>query len=352
MRILIGSAHPYLPQLVGGAQSSTHELALALQNRGHDVCVVAGLTGQGWLGFRSRLKLKTPGRRWVSDRKLGYATFRSWFPSETVLDIATQWRADVAFFQSGWPVKMAKAMAGSQIPRVVYFRNVEENDLGGRPGDLRNVRFVSNSQFTARTFSASDGVSSTVVYPMVAAERYRTVSSRQNVTFINPHALKGLDIALAIAERCQDIPFVFVKGWTLSSEDDAALHEKVARLENVTLRPPTMNMRTVYSEARIVLAPSRWEEAFGRVAAEAHVSGIPVVGSDRGGLPEAIGPGGSVVPVDAPIDSWVSAVRALWTDAGHYEATSAAALQYSRRPEMSADRQVDQIINILQASLD
>ena len=347
MRILIGSAHPYLPQLLGGAQSSTHELAVALRQRGHEVCVVSGLTGQGWFGLRRRLQLKLGRRRWVRDDRLGYTVCRAWFSAEVVADVARDFSADVAMFQSGFPVRMARAMAGTGIPSVIYLRNVETDDLGGKPSELAGIPFIANSRFTADSFARSDGICAHVVYPMVEADRYRTRSSRKNVTFINPHPHKGVDIALKVAEACPDIPFVFVKAWTLCAQDADSLEQHSARLGNITIRPPTGDMRSVYKEARILLAPSRWEEAFGRVAAEAHLSGIPVVGSDRGGLPEAIGPGGSVHSLDAPIEEWVDAVRALWSDEAHYEAVSAAALQYSQRDDMRPERQIDQIVDIL-----
>lgn len=347
MRILIGSAHPYLPQLLGGAQSSTHELALAFRWRGHDVCVVSGLAGKGWFGFRRRLALKLQRRRWVRDDRLGYPVFRAWFASEVVADVAREFRADVAMFQSGFPVQMAKAMAGTDIPSVIYLRNVETDDLGGSLSELNDIPFIANSRFTAESFARSDGISADVVYPMVEVDRYRTRSSRKNVTFINPHPHKGVDIALQVAEACPEIPFVFVKAWTLSPKDEDSLEQHATRLGNLTIRPPTRDMRSVYKEARILLAPSRWEEAFGRVAAEAHLSGIPVVGSDRGGLPEAIGPGGSVLSLDAPIEQWVDAVRALWSDEEHYQAVSAAALRHSERDDMRPERQIDKIVDIL-----
>lgn len=347
MRIVIGSAHPYLPQLMGGAQSSTHELALALRARGHEVCVVGGLTGDGWFGLRRRIELKLRRHGWVRDDHLGYPVFRAWFPAQVIARIVQHFRADVAFFQSGFPVQMAMAIAGTGVPAVIYLRNVETDDLGGRLGDLTNTSFIANSQFTAGKFADSDGISASVIYPMVAADRYRTVSTRENVTFINPHPHKGVDIALQVAEACPDIPFVFVKAWSLSPEDEDRLQKHVAHLGNITLRPPTRDMKSVYGKAKILLAPSRWEEAFGRVAAEAHISGIPVVGSDRGGLPEAIGPGGHVLSLDAPVEEWVSAVRRLWSDEAHYQAVSAAALRYSARDEMNADRQLDRVADIL-----
>lgn len=47
---------------------------------------------------------------------------------------------------------------------------------------------------------------------------------------------------------------------------------------------------------RILVIPSRWEEPFGIVALEGTAAGCVVVGSDRGGLPEAIGTCGEVFP--------------------------------------------------------
>ena len=94
-------------------------------------------------------------------------------------------------------------------------------------------------------------------------------------------------------------------------------------------------MRKVYGECRILLAPSLWEEAYGRVATEAQLSGIPVVASDRGGLPEAVGPGGILVDPEGPIEEWVSAIRELWRNARYYSAISAAASAHAHRAELS-----------------
>jgi glycosyltransferase involved in cell wall biosynthesis len=46
-------------------------------------------------------------------------------------------------------------------------------------------------------------------------------------------------------------------------------------------------MRPIYARAKALLALSLWWESFGRVAAEAAMNGIPVLHTNRGGLPEA-----------------------------------------------------------------
>jgi len=53
-------------------------------------------------------------------------------------------------------------------------------------------------------------------------------------------------------------------------------------------------------EADLAVFPSRAEETFGLVVAEARALGFPVVVSDRGALPERVGAAGAVVPAADP----------------------------------------------------
>jgi glycosyltransferase involved in cell wall biosynthesis len=101
------------------------------------------------------------------------------------------------------------------------------------------------------------------------------------------------------------------------------------------------DMRRVYGNCKILLVPSIWEEGYGMVATEAQSCGIPVVGSARGGLPEAIGPGGLLIDPDGPIEAWAEAVRRLWADNRLYAALSAAAGEHARRLEMTPAYQID-----------
>ncbi|MCS4086111.1 glycosyltransferase involved in cell wall biosynthesis [Salinibacter ruber] len=69
------------------------------------------------------------------------------------------------------------------------------------------------------------------------------------------------------------------------------MKEKVRRTGlsgHVVWRGFQQDMGPVYSETDILVVPSRHQEPFGLVAAEAGMYGIPVIASRRGGLPEIV----------------------------------------------------------------
>jgi glycosyltransferase involved in cell wall biosynthesis len=278
VRVLIASSHPFIPQIAGGTQSGTHELALHLRSRGHDVAVLSGLLGRGRFGIRARLILKLTSHKAAMDRGLGYSVYRSWFAWEAAAEVCADFRPEVIVLQSGDPVRMAKALRPHCAALVPYFHNVEfDTDLGGDPAELRQDTCISNSQFTADLFEKTFGIGSVVIYPLINPGRYRTDTDRSSVLFINPVPEKGVDVAIALARRLPTIPFLFVEAWTLEPREKARLRSIFATLRNVEFVSRRSDMRRLYAKARIVLAPSQYDETFGRIAAEAHVSGIPVL---------------------------------------------------------------------------
>lgn len=352
MRVLFAGGNGYLPEFSGGVQSSTDHLVRQCMASGHDVAVLAALFGDGAFGMRARLKLKVGWSKVATDRTLGYPVMRAWFPWEAAADVVRIFRPDVALVQCHKAVQVGKALEACNVPIVVYMRNVEYDELAGDPRELVNARYISNSQFTAMAYKRDFGLDSVVIPPTIDFNKYAVATSREFVTLVNVYPEKGFDKAVEIARACPDIAFLFLEGWKLHGDHLAAVEKTVAALPNVTFMRRTSDMGKVYGRTRILLAPSKWEEAWGRVASEAHCSGIPVVGSTRGGLPEAVGPGGVTLDYDAPIETWVAAVRRLWTDAAAYEAASAAALQFSRRPELDAAQQFRTFIGVLREAAD
>jgi glycosyltransferase involved in cell wall biosynthesis len=232
------------------------------------------------------VNLKFSRMPFVQDRALGFPVYRAWSPAMAVPAFAARMRPDVAVVQCHDSVPIARAFREAGVPVVLYFRNVEMNELGGDPSTVGAAGFIANSRFTAGVFRQSFGIDATVIPPTIEAARFRVKSDRSTVVFINPVPEKGLDRAIEIAAQCPDIPFLFVESWTLSPDAVSSLRARIAPYRNITLNGARIDVRDVYARARFLLAPSLWREAWGRVASEVQCSGLPVIGSDRGGLPE------------------------------------------------------------------
>lgn len=351
MKVLFAGGAGYYPEFSGGVQASTDHLVKALGARGHDAAVLAALFGDGVFGFRTRVKLKLSRQPAVIDNFPGYPVVRTWFPWEGVPFAVREIRPDVAVVQCHNSVPIAKALLAENVPVVVYLRNVEFHELAGDLRELEPALYIANSRFTARAYREKYGIEATVIPPTIDPARYATPTTGEYVTFINPYPEKGFELAVRIAERCPDIPFLFVESWKLDDDHWARIRQTVGSLGNVRLEGRTGDMKTVYGRTRILLAPSKWEEAWGRVASEAHCSGIPVVGSRRGGLPEAVGEGGIVLDHDGPLDDWVEAVSRLWNDREEYARLSAAALAFSQRPELDPARQFEAFLGVLEQAV-
>ena len=77
---------------------------------------------------------------------------------------------------------------------------------------------------------------------------------------------------------------------------------------------------------------------------EAQLSGIPVLASAIGGLPESVGPGGILVPRGSDIEVWNEHLRRLWSSDAEYARYRRLALDHSQRPEIDHDRLLNRFL--------
>ena len=349
MDIAFVSGNAHLPQLMGGVEVNTHALAGELIRRGHRVCVLAKLSMRNSFGLWRVAQNTVTGRKIWVDHDLGYPVFRSRHPWDDVADLP---RPTVAVVQNGPMVDFATAFARIGVPSVAYLLGLgfQSWRTEGAPGRALPFRgYMAISQFTAQRLRSLYGVDALILPPLFRREHYATQGAGRMVTFINPVAVKGVDLALEIAALCPEIPFCFVRGWPLGLKELANLKRSIRRLGNVTLHDRTSDMQPVYRQTRILLVPSQWEdETWGRVVTEAQFSGIPAVASKRGGLPEAVGPGGIMLGHDEPAAVWAAAVRELWSDDQLYGDLSRKALDYAARADLDPDHQVSLLIGALE----
>src|SRR5439155_5907633 len=103
------------------------------------------------------------------------------------------------------------------------------------------------------------------------------------VTLVNPCAVKGIAILLALADGMPPVRFAAVPGWGTNAGDLAELR----RRPNIEILSPVDNINDLLRDTRVLLVPSLWAEARSRIVVEAMARGVPVIASDVGGIPEA-----------------------------------------------------------------
>lgn len=156
-------------------------------------------------------------------------------------------------------------------------------------------------------------------------------------------ALKGYDV-LAAALRtlgdlewsCRGVGATSIEpGLVAGVEDTVRLTGPMTRAE----------LDVTYAEADLLVLASR-AETYGMVVTEALARGVPVVASDIGGVREALGGAGVLVPPDDP-DALAAALRRWLTDAGH-RAEQRAAARVRRTTLTGWDRTVARVAEALE----
>ena len=95
--------------------------------------------------------------------------------------------------------------------------------------------------------------------------------------------------------------------------------------------------------AAVVLAPSRWEEPCPYSVLEALAAGVPVLASDRGGLPELVGEDATTPATDGA--AWASRLSELWRTPRLRAERGAQALQRARE-RFGEDRYYDRLMGL------
>jgi len=191
------------------------------------------------------------------------------------------------------------------------------------------------------------------------------------VTMVNPSVEKGLFFFARLAEEIgRRFPEIAVLA--IESRGTAGMVVQAGLLGGFDLRRHQGMMiagavpkpRDIFTNTRVLLAPSVWEEPSGRVVAEALINGVPPLVSDRGGLAESCNGAGFVLPLPADltpktrrpvpasaVEPWIEVIEKLAFDERFYQQavarTREAARMYAR--EELAPRYVEFFTRLLAA---
>lgn len=159
---------------------------------------------------------------------------------------------------------------------LIYLRDIKSC--------YQKSHLIFNSQWMASECKKRFGVTGEIEYPMVdfsaLTKNYQinNIVKDKGIVFIGDSELKGISIVKKIASILNEFNFyIFTRHIT----------EKV-KINNITYLPWSLESSIPYTYAKLLIVPSKWNEAFGRVSIEAQHLGIPVLVSNRGGLPETV----------------------------------------------------------------
>lgn len=333
-RILFATSHLYPPDVAGGSESSTHELCEALSSNGYRTAVLASRHPACFLRT-----LRNGSSSTSSSWPKSYPVYRRRWPAAALTQTMRDFGGETVILHPDRDLMLA--LAHSPYPVIVYHRDTEFYRFSPASLHASNFLHVANSNFVKRELTRQFGIVPVVIRPLVSPWRYKTdVSKADEVLFVNPVQKKGVEKALAIAELCPELKFRFIAAWQVSDMERQSLCEKVEQTDNVTLVSHVSDMKAVYAKARVLIVPSQWEEAWGRVVTEAQLSGIPVVASKVGGLPESVGDGGVTLTKDSGAQIWAAEIRRLFTDHEYFLQLS----QRAQRRTMESDVIPKQIV--------
>ena len=341
MKVLYASERPPYPFFLGGAARCAHELLVRLASEPGIECIAVGSAAfdhppWNYPAEESYSSLGINEIREDRDRRVvdcGYPVqVLDDFPN-ALDDLAGQFLPDVIWTQMEGAQQVAAFAKRTKIPSLYFIHDAELPSSELKALAKLGCGFVASSHFLAQKSRRFLKQSIGTVYPCPRLDFGVSGAPDGYITMINPHRVKGVETFYAIARRRPDVKFLLLESWKLKDGDLQDLRKHLEELPNVEFRYRVSDMAMIYAETRLLLVPSIWEEGFGMVVVEAQSCGIPVIASNRGGLPESTGEGGMLIDDFKNPSAWIEAMHAILDDPAIYRL-------YAERAMLNAQRNV------------
>lgn len=310
-------AHYYYP--LGGAERSTH-LMLSDISSVFDCTVVYFLSRNTQPGKIKDKEIRVENgvkiiKESLNDGELDAVTktIEKYAPDLVITQLNVSHSAVESCHRNKIPCLFFVRSIGEHFCREFLNKDCYPDELLSCMKTCKNTLFKNNlDTFKNATFVAAASNSmaaliksvykrdAIVIYPCFKRMERKKAYDGEYVLIIKGNKEKGLDTIEKVAEILPDIRFVSVGG-----SGETTFVEQI---------PYSLDMEQHYSNAKLVVVPSIGIEGFGRAAVEAMQRGIPVIGSQRGGLREAVGDGGMMIRDYRNENIWATAIDKIFHD--------------------------------------
>lgn len=304
MRILITS-FAFAPS-IGGMETAAEILARGLAARGHAVTVVTATPGNGPDNFPFKV-VRQPSRGELL---------------RLVRESDAVWQNHISL-RFLWPLVIVRK------PLVIMHHLVLETDVGSGPrhGWLKRLACkLGTNAFASEALQKAARLPGPVIYNSYDSATFyprHDIPRDRDVVFLGRlQPYKGPDILIdAIAQLAQSgkrLSTTIIGG----GPEDSALKARASAAgvtDLITFTGPLRGdaLARQLSAHRVMVIPSRGEEAFAITALEGMACGCVIIGTQSGGIPEAIGPCGPIVPQNNPA-ALATALETLLNDDAVY----------------------------------